>query len=96
VSVGTPEGANALTLPTAGRLIQNAIINYRRDHIAGLGLLERFQKIGAVTDVLTQERQMLNELTVKFGSTTQGSLIGSFKQPWSLDANGLETDLLKK
>jgi hypothetical protein len=72
LSVTTPEGAASLKLPTVGRLAMNAVQNYRRDHLEKLGLLERFQRIGAVTDVLTQERQMLNTLTVDFGKLSPG------------------------
>jgi hypothetical protein len=80
MTVTTPEGAAAIQFPTAGRLVMNAVQNLRRDHMEKLGLLERFQRIGAVTDVLTQERQMLNELTVTFGQITPGELESKFQR----------------
>jgi hypothetical protein len=50
-----------------GRLTAKALQNYRQDDLQNLGLLKRYQSIGAVTDVLQQERQMLGELTLDFG-----------------------------
>jgi hypothetical protein len=67
--VALPDGSQ-IELPTTGRLIKNAIDNYFTDaRTAGAPILTRFQKIGAVTDVLQQERQMLDELTWKFTET---------------------------
>lgn len=65
-----PGTNQAIQLPTIGRLLKNAVENYRRDHIEELGLLERYQKIGAVTDILQQERQMLGNLTLDFGKVS--------------------------
>jgi len=74
MTVKTPEGAQALTMPTTQKLLLNAMQNYRRDHIDKLGLLERYQRVGAVTDILQQERQMLGELTVDFGKLSSGQV----------------------
>lgn len=72
LSVATPEGKDALTLPSTGKLLKNALENYRKDATENLGLLKRYQDIGAVTDVLQQERAMLGELTQNFGALTPG------------------------
>lgn len=70
MSVKTPEGAQAITLPSTTKLIANALRNYHRDVPDKLGLLERFERINAVTDVLQQERQMFGEMVVDFGTLT--------------------------
>lgn len=77
MSVKTPEGLNGIQLPSTARLLRNAVENYRKDSLEGLGLLKRYQDIGAVTDVLQQERSMLGELAQNFGTLTAGKAEGS-------------------
>lgn len=67
MKVTSPDGSG-IELPTTARLVKQAIENYRGDSGA---LLTRYQNIRAVTSVLQQERQMLEQLTFDFKGLTE-------------------------
>ena len=73
---GSPE----IELPAASRLLREGLEAYRADH-AGTGeLLKRFQSIGAVTDILQQERMMLDQLTINFAKATPAEIESRVKK----------------
>lgn len=98
MTIRTPDG-NPLTLPSIGKLVKKAVENYRADHTEGLGLLERYQKIGTVTDFLQQERQMLNELTVNFGKASSGetesALMKAFETGKKITGNRMAEEMTR-
>lgn len=75
MTVRVPE-SGALELPTTARLIRESLEDYRKDHASGGALLAKYRQISAVSDVLQQERQMLDELTLDFSKLSERELEG--------------------
>ncbi len=69
MTTSVPESGDQVTIPTTQKLLRNALENYRVDGMGDGKFLKRYQDIGVVTDILQQERQMLDKLTFNWKET---------------------------
>lgn len=93
-------GQDGVTIPSTMKLILNALKNYGADRLAeGSPLLTRYQRLGTVTDILTQERSMLSDLTMNFGSDSESvvskKLASAFDKGRTLTGNRMAEEMTR-